>query len=106
MLLLEGKYFIKKNSLKGRDSFEDALDDYYSHTIKVDINPTEEDLEKMKISLNWLTKNRNKVRIFYLKDFSSKEELFNAVSSNKSASKKSYKNFNLKRLAVSDTIEE
>jgi DNA polymerase-3 subunit epsilon len=106
MLLLEGKYFIKKNSLKGRDIFEDALDDYYSNTIKVDINPTEEDLEKMKISLNWLTKNRNKVRIFYLKDFGSKEELFNAVSSSQSASKKSYKNFNLKRLAVSDTIEE
>ena len=106
ILLLEGKYFIKKNSLKGRDSFEDALDDCYSHTIKVDVNPTEEDLEKMKISLNWLTKNRNKVRIFYLKDFGSKEELFNAVSSNKSASKKSYKNFNLKRLIVSDTIDE
>jgi excinuclease UvrABC nuclease subunit len=106
MLLLEGKYFIKKNSLKGRDNFEDALDDYYSNTIKVDINPTEEDLEKMKISLNWLTKNRNKVGIFYLKDFGSKEDLFNAVSSNKSASKKSYRNFNLKRLAVSDTIEE
>jgi len=60
----------------------------------------------MKISLNWLTKNRNKVRIFYLKDFNSKEELYNAVSSNKSASKKSYRNFNLKRLAVSDTTEE
>jgi DNA polymerase-3 subunit epsilon len=106
ILLLEGKYFIKKNSLKGRDSFEDALDDYFSHTIKVDINPTEEDLEKMKISLNWLTKNRNKVRIFYLKDFGSKVELFNAVSSNKASSKKTYKNFNLRRLAVSDTIDE
>jgi len=106
ILLLEGKYFIKKNSLKGRDSFEYALDDYYSHTIKVDINPSEEDLEKMKISLNWLTKNRNKVRIFYLKDFGSKEELFNAVSSNKASSKKTYKNFNLRRLAVSDTIDE
>ena len=106
MLLLEGKYFIKKNSLKGRDSFEDALDDYYSNTIKVDINPAEEDLEKMKISLNWLTKNRNKVGIFYLKDFGSKEDLFNAVSSSKSASKKSYRNFNLKRLAVSDTIDD
>lgn len=106
ILLLEGKYFIKKNSLKGRDSFEDALDDYYSNTIRNDINPTEEDLEKMKISLNWLTKNRNKVRIFYLKDFSSKEELFNAVSSNKPSSKKSYTNFNLKRLAVRDPADE
>ncbi|HSW55690.1 MAG TPA: exonuclease domain-containing protein [Ignavibacteriaceae bacterium] len=106
ILLLEGKYFIKKNSASGTDSFEDALDDYYSHTIKVDINPTEEDLEKMKISLNWLAKNRNKVKIFYLKDFGSKEELYNAVSSNKSVSKKTSRNFSLKRLAVSDTIDE
>ena len=97
---------IKKNSLSGRDSFEDALVDYYAHTIRIEINPTEEDLEKMKISLNWLTKNRNKVRIFYLKDFVSKEELFNAVASNKAASKKSFKNFNLKRLAVRDQTDE
>lgn len=106
ILLLEGKYFIKKNSTSGTDSFENAIDDYYSHTIKIDINPTEEDLEKMKISLNWLAKNRNKIRIFYLKDFSSKEELFNAVSSNKAASKKSTKYFNVKRLAIQSSIDE
>jgi len=106
ILLLEGKYFIKKNSLSGRDSFEDAIDDYYSHTSRTDINPTDEDLEKMKISLNWLTKNRNKVRIFYLKEFGSKDELFNALSGNKSSSKKSYKNFNLKILAVRDFTDE
>jgi len=106
ILLLEGKYFLKKESVSGSDIFEDALDDFYSHTIQNDINPTEEDLEKMKISLNWLAKNRNKVRIFYLKDFVSKEELYNALSSNKASSKKTYKNFILKRLAVSDTIDE
>ena len=106
ILLLEGKYFIKKNSASGTDSFEDALDDYYSHTIKIDINPAEEDLEKMKISLNWLAKNRNKVRIFYLKDFVSKEELFNAMNSNKSSSKKSTKYFNVKRLAIQSSIDE
>jgi excinuclease UvrABC nuclease subunit len=106
ILLLEGKYFIKKDSVSGRDSFEDALDDYFSNTIRTDINPTEEDLEKMKISINWLTKNRNKVRIFYLKDFSSKEELFGALASNKASSKKSYKNFNIRKLAVSSFSDE
>jgi DNA polymerase III subunit epsilon len=106
ILLLEGKYFIKKNSASGTVSFADALDDYYSNTIKVDINPTEEDLEKMKISLNWLAKNRNKVRIFYLKDFVSKEELYNAMNSNKSSSKKSTKYFNVKRLAIQSSTDE
>jgi len=106
ILLLEGKYFIKKSSLNGRDSFEEAIDDFYANTIRMDINPTEEDLEKMKISLNWLTKNRNKVRIFYLKEFDSKDELFSALSSGKASSKKSSKNFNLKRLAVRDLTDE
>jgi DNA polymerase III subunit epsilon len=106
ILLLESKFYIKKNSDSGTDSFENAIEDYYSHSTRLDINPTEEDLEKMKISLNWLTKNRNKVRIFYLKDFNSKEDLFSAISSNKSSPKKSAKNFNLKRLAIQSFNEE
>ena len=106
ILLLEGKYFIKKSSLAGQDSFEVALDDYYSQTKRIDINPTEEDLEKMKISLNWLTKNRNKVRIYYLKNYSSKEELFFELSNNKMSSKKSYRNFSLKRLSITNTLDE
>ncbi|MGB5289271.1 MAG: hypothetical protein WBN42_12365, partial [Ignavibacteriaceae bacterium] len=106
ILLLEGKYFIKKDSHSEMDSFENALDDYFANTVRTDINPTEEDLEKMKISLNWLTKNRNKVNIFYLKEFSSKEELFGALTSNRASSKKSFNNFNLKKLAVSSFSDE
>ena len=106
ILLLEGKYFIKKESAKSKDSFESALEDYYANTIRTDINPTEEDMEKMKISLNWLTKNRNKVRIFYLKDFPSKDELFNAMSINKSSSKRPYRNFSIKKLAVDNLTDE
>ena len=106
IILLEGKYFIKKDSLTKKDNFETALDDYYSGTLRTDINPTEEDLEKMKISLNWLTKNRNKVRIFYLKDFLSKDELFNAISTNKNSSKRAYRNFNIKKMAVNNLTDE
>ncbi|GIK61397.1 MAG: GIY-YIG nuclease family protein [Ignavibacteriota bacterium] len=106
ILLLEGKYFIKKESTSGKDSFENALEDYYLQTSRIDTNPTEEDLEKMKISLNWLTKNRNKVRIFYLKDFQSKEELFNVMSSNNPSPKKSFKNFSLKRLVINNIEED
>lgn len=106
ILLLEGRYFIKKNSSFGRDNFETALEDFYSNTKRNGIYPTEEDLEKMKISLNWLTKNRNKTRIYYLKDFSTKEELMLALSNYKASSKKNYKNFNLKRMALSSFNDE
>ena len=80
VLLTEGRFFIKKYIHNKKDAFEQALDDYYSETINSDSNPTEEDLEKMKITLNWLVKNRNQVRVYYLKDFISKEELFENIS--------------------------
>jgi DNA polymerase-3 subunit epsilon len=76
VLLISGKIFIKKYAFNDKDNFEEALDDYFSGTINLDILPNEEDLEKMKITLNWLIKNRNKVRAFYLKDFTNKHELY------------------------------
>ncbi len=60
--------------------FEEALDDYFGHTYQLNIFPDEEDLEKMKITLNWLVRNRHKAKIYYLKDYAGKEELFTHVS--------------------------
>jgi DNA polymerase-3 subunit epsilon len=81
VLLLSGKIYIKKQGLKEKDFFKDAIDDYFAHTIQTDMLPNEEDLEKMKITLNWLVKNRNKVRCFYLKEFNNKEELYRKLTS-------------------------
>ncbi|HSD62345.1 MAG TPA: exonuclease domain-containing protein [Ignavibacteriaceae bacterium] len=83
MLLLSGKIYIKKYKVNGEDHFEEALDDYYSGTINLSLLPCEEDLEKMKITLNWLVKNRNNVRVFYLKEYRSKEELYGRISTGK-----------------------
>ncbi|GBD86356.1 UvrABC system protein C [bacterium BMS3Abin03] len=80
ILMTNGKIYVKKYALNKRDSFEDALDDFYSNTININMLPNEEDLEKMKITLNWLIKNRSKVRIFYLKDYTSKQELYARLS--------------------------
>ena len=81
VLLLSGKIYVKKQGLKEKDFFEDAIDDYFAQTIQTDMLPNEEDLEKMKITLNWLIKNRNKVRCFYLKEFNNKEELYRKLTS-------------------------
>ena len=80
LLLISGKPFIKTYIHCKDGLFEESIDDYFSGNINLQVMPTEEDLEKMKISLNWLIKNRNKVRIFYLKDYNSKEELYSAIS--------------------------
>jgi DNA polymerase-3 subunit epsilon len=99
LLLMEGKFFIKSSTKNKDEKFEEAINDYYLNSINVDKNPTEEDLEKMKISLNWLVKNRNKVRIFYLRDYNSSEELFSAVSNRLNRPKKSSSKFKIKFLA-------
>ena len=106
LLLLEGKFYIKSyaNEIDGR--FEEAINDFYSNSINLDNMPTEEDLEKMKISLNWLVKNRNKVRIFYLRDYNSSEELFSAISNGLNRSKKSSSKFNIKYLTKHSITDE
>jgi len=80
ILMLAGKIYIKRNILKNSEDFETALDDFYENTINTKFYPDIEDLEKTKISLNWLVKNRNKVRIFYLKEYRSKQHLYESLS--------------------------
>lgn len=83
ILMLTGKIFLKNYFIKERELFEEAIDDYYADTLFYNYNPNEEDLEKIKITLNWIIKNRNCVRIYYLKDYSSKQELYAALSKDK-----------------------
>jgi len=81
ILLISGKIYLKNTPLNKNDWFDEALNDYFNETILYDFIPTDEDLEKIKITLNWLIKNRNKVRTFYLKNYSNKEELYSNISS-------------------------
>jgi DNA polymerase III subunit epsilon len=81
ILMLQGRIFVKDNSPGKTFKFDTALEDFFNDTINTNSIPDEEDLEKMKITLNWIVKNRNKVKIFYLKEYQSKEELFSKVSS-------------------------
>jgi DNA polymerase III subunit epsilon len=80
ILLIAGKIYIKDNITGPDNSFDEAIDDFYEDTINLQYMPNEEDLEKLKISLSWLIKNRNKVRIFYLKEFISKQKLYESLS--------------------------
>lgn len=108
ILLLEGKIYIKQSGIKKSDDFDIALDDYFLNTIQYDKLPTEEDLEKLKITVNWIIKNRTKVRIFYLKDFASKTDLFTSINNlNDYAEIDPYYTLNLKELFDnnSDSIE-
>lgn len=79
LLLIEGKVFVKGYAIEKKDMFEQALDDFFSGSIQIDSSPTNEDLEKMKIILNWIIRNRNKVKIYYLKNYETKQLLYSAL---------------------------
>jgi DNA polymerase III subunit epsilon len=80
ILMTEGKIFIKEYKVSKDSGFDDAVDDYFSGTHYTKPLPSEEDLEKMKIILNWIVKNRNKVHVFYLKDYTDKNELYRKIN--------------------------
>jgi len=61
------------------DKFVEALSDYYENTINHFSGISDKDLEQIKITLGWLVKNRNSVKIYYLKNYESKHELELAV---------------------------
>lgn len=82
LVLYDGKVFIKGYLYDNKNKFEEILDDFYSGTIHSDSLPSEEDLEKLKIVLQWLIKNRNRVKVYYLKDYSTKQELYNKINNN------------------------
>ena len=76
ILFLEGKVFLKDYYIKEQDFFDVALEDYFDNTFHLLAGMEAKDLEKIKISLSWLVKNRTQVKIHYLKDYETKEELF------------------------------
>lgn len=75
ILLLEGRVFIKDSLADDKNMFETALADYFENTRNLFNGIDKKDLEQMKISLSWLVKNRTKVKIYYLKEYSSLNNL-------------------------------
>ncbi len=90
ILMTEGKIYIKEYKVNGADGFDTAIEDFYDETINTKPLPSEEDLEKMKIILNWIVRNRNKVLVYYLKDYLNKEELFIKVTMYKTLENESF----------------
>lgn len=102
---LNGRVFIKDYILTNEADFFEALDDYFAGTIQRNVSANEEDLEKLKISMNWMVKNKNSIKIYYLKEFSSAEELFAAISM-KSVIPPSVNNFTFNITSLTDSMYE
>ncbi len=79
ILFANGKLIIKELNGEIDNLFEVYLEDYFTEQITIKENPTKKDLSRMKITLSWLVNNRNAFEIFYLKDFTSFEEILSRV---------------------------
>jgi len=75
MLLLEGKIIFKNYFVDEKDRFEESLNDYFENAIQFCKDLTNKDLEKLRIALSWLVKNKEKIKVHYLKDYQTIESL-------------------------------
>jgi DNA polymerase-3 subunit epsilon len=75
LLMINGKIIFQDCFIDTKGQFETALDDYYNETIHSSNIISDKDLEKLRIGLSWLIKNRGKIKVHYLKDYGSSEEL-------------------------------
>lgn len=82
ILLLEGKLLIKDYPLDPKQSFEQALEDYFENTISLVKNTEEKDLDRIKILLNWMSNNIEKTKTYYLKNYNNTTELYTDINSN------------------------
>lgn len=64
LLLCNGKIYLKNDPVNGNAGFEQAFEVYKNHDKEYYINaPEERDLERLKILMSWLVKNKDKFRI-------------------------------------------
>ncbi len=80
LLLFDGKVFLKDSPLLKGDYFDPALEDYFSGSMNIFQKITDKDLEQLKISLSWLIRNRNKVKIYHLTDYKNLDALTKVMS--------------------------
>lgn len=75
ILMLKGKVIVKDEIFEEHCRFMDVLEDYFSGTIGLFEKLEERDLERVKIVLSWLVKNKERANIYYLNDYESKEDI-------------------------------
>lgn len=75
LLMLQGKVFIKNDPSQEKDYFDEALEDYFNGTVSLFENLDDRDLERTKIALSWLAKNRHKIEITHLSNYTSISDL-------------------------------
>ncbi len=75
ILLIEGKVFFKNYFIDQKDFFDEALSEHFCGTIQLQKELREKDLERLKITLSWLSRNRHCIKPHYLKNYTTINQL-------------------------------
>lgn len=107
LLLISGKLYIRNHFIEHEISFDTALDDFYNGTVTLFHTVDERDLERIKITLSWLIRNKTSIEIYYLKDYPNTKALFLCVSQKHSFPvPQDSSEFNLKRKLLYDEFDQ
>ena len=79
ILFVNGKLLVKNLPGEKHNLFEISIEDFYNNQSSIEENPTKKDLGRMKIALSWLVNNRNSFEIYYLKRYSSANEILSKI---------------------------
>jgi len=79
ILIKWGKVYIQNFDNCKKEYFNTLIDDYYKGTIFIDNDLDEKNLERMRIILSWIIKNKSQIKIFYLKNYPDKNTLLSSV---------------------------
>ncbi|MBI5806936.1 MAG: GIY-YIG nuclease family protein [Ignavibacteriales bacterium] len=75
LLLIDGKVVFKNFFLENHSEFDSLIEDFFEGTIFNQTKISQTNLERLKIALSWLVKNKTQIKIHYLNNFKTKEEL-------------------------------
>lgn len=79
ILINKGKVIIKNYDVSNQ-KFKEETDFYYNGVIELFNERSEKEIERLRIILGWLAKNRKSVSVYYLSDYKNSEELFSAIN--------------------------
>ncbi len=79
ILLINGKMYINDFLKFRKNSVDETLSSFYDGDSQIENNLDPEDLERIKILLNWLVNHKHLAKFYYLSDFSSKDELYTNI---------------------------
>jgi len=79
-ILSGGKIVFKNSNIDSENLFFTILKDYYNGVVTIFRNINKSDIERLRIALSWIARNKPKMQLYNLSEYSSEKELMMKLS--------------------------